>query len=150
MSVEEPKISVELYKPHPGQQIVLDSSARFKVIMAGRRWGKSLISQNRAIETALDGKLVGYITPTYSLAKVFYKDVIRLLPKEIVKSSNQSDLIIELITGGVISFFTGEKPDVLRGRKFHLLIIDEAAYNKDFKESWLRAYRPTLTDFVGE
>lgn len=150
MSTEVTTIEVYLPEPHKYQQLILDSKARFKVIMAGRRFGKSLISQSKATEVMLDGKDVAYMTPTYQLSKVFYDTMIRELPPSVVESSNKSDLTIKLITGGSISFFTGEKPDALRGRKFHLLIVDEAAYIKDFKNAWNNSLRPTLTDYKGE
>lgn len=150
MSTEVTTIEVYLPEPHKYQQIILASTARFKVIMAGRRFGKSLISQSKATEVMLDGKDVAYMTPTYQLSKVFYDTMIRELPPNVVESSNKSDLTIKLITGGSISFFTGEKPDALRGRKFHLVIIDEASYIKDLKSAWNNAIRPTLTDYKGE
>ena len=150
MSTEVTTIEVYLPEPHKHQQTILDSKARFKVIMAGRRFGKSLISQSKATEVMLDGKFVAYVTPTYGLAKVFYDEMLREIPPSIVTSSNKSDLQINLITGGTISFFTGERPDAMRGRKFHLVIIDEASYLKDLKDAWNNAIRPTLTDFKGE
>lgn len=150
MSEEVTTIEVYLPEPHKHQQTILDSKARFKVIMAGRRFGKSLISQSKATEVMLDGKFVAYVTPTYGLAKVFYDEMIREIPPSIIASSNKSDLQINLITGGTISFFTGERPDAMRGRKFHLVIIDEASYLKDLKDAWNAAIRPTLTDFKGE
>lgn len=150
MSTEVTTIEVYLPEPHKYQQIILDSTARFKVIMAGRRFGKSLISQSKATEVMLDGKDVAYMTPTYQLSKVFYDTMISELPPNVVASSNKSDLTIRLITGGSISFFTGEKPDAMRGRKFHLVIIDEAAYLKDLKDAWNNAIRPTLTDYKGD
>lgn len=146
----EDKIEVLLDEPHEGQKLFLNSTARFKVLMCGRRWGKSLICKNVSIDFMLNSKHVAYVTPTYSLAKVFYDDVINMLPQSVIKSSNKSDLTIHLITGGSLSFFTGEKPDVMRGRKFHLVIIDEASYVKDLKNAFNNAIRPTLTDYKGE
>ncbi|HLS53202.1 MAG TPA: terminase family protein [Tissierellaceae bacterium] len=143
-------IEVILNRPHEGQQTFLDSPKRFKVLMCGRRWGKSDISKNLSIDYMLNSKSVAYITPSYQLAKVFYEDVLLILPNELIKSKNKSDLVIELITGGSLSFFTGEKPDALRGRKFHLVIIDEASYVKDLKNAWNNAIRPTLTDYRGD
>jgi len=70
-------------------------------MMAGRRWGKSLISQTIAIRNALDGKLVAYVTPTYQLSKVFFEDILKRLPSEAI-NANKSDLTIEFITGGKI------------------------------------------------
>ena len=149
-TVEGNTIEVTLNRPHEGQQTFLDSPKRFKVLMCGRRWGKSDISKNLSIDYMLNSKSVAYITPTYQLAKVFYEDVLLILPNELIKSKNKSDLVIELITGGSLSFFTGEKPDALRGRKFHLVIIDEASYVKDLKNAWNNAIRPTLTDYRGD
>jgi hypothetical protein len=116
--------------------------------MCGRRWGKSLISQNISIQDALEGKLVAYITPTYQLAKVFFEDMSNLIPTE-AATINKSDLTFHFVTGGVIRFFTGEKLDNLRGQKFHRAILDEAPYIKNLEQGWLNSIRPTLTDFKG-
>ena len=143
-------MEIILNRPHFGQKEFLNSKARFKVLMCGRRWGKSDISKNLAIRFMLDGQETAYVTPNYQLAKVFYEDILNILPVEVIKSANKSDLIISLITGGTLHFFTGEKPDNFRGRKFHLVIIDEASYVKDLKNAWNNAIRPTLTDYRGE
>jgi hypothetical protein len=143
------KITITLPKPHVGQRSVINSQARFIVLLCGRRWGKSLISQVVSITEALQGKQVAYITPTYQLAKVFFDELIRLLPIE-VADFNKSDLVVKLSTGGVIRFFTGERLDNLRGLKFHRVIIDEASFIPDLQEGWLKAIRPTLTDYKGK
>ena len=142
-------VSIKLNKPHPAQKKVLDSNARFKVLMAGRRFGKSLICQNLSVLDALNKKNVAYITPTYQLAKVFFSELEKIIPAQIV-NTNKSDLIFEFITGGTIRFFTGERLDSLRGMKFHRVIIDEASYISDLEEGWLNSIRPTLTDYQGE
>lgn len=136
-------------KPHPAQQQVLDSPARFKVLMCGRRFGKSLISQIISIQRGASKKRVAYITPTYLLSKIFFTELIKALP-DAVFTANKSDLSIEFIGGGSVRFFTGENLDALRGLKFHLVIIDEASYIANLKEGWPNAIRPTLTDYAGE
>lgn len=117
--------------------------------MCGRRWGKSLISQSIAIENGLANKYVAYVTPTYQLAKVFFDELIKVLPSEVM-SANRSDLTIQFITGGVIRFFTGERLDSFRGLRFHMCIIDEASYIPNLEQGWLNSIRPTLTDFKGK
>lgn len=117
--------------------------------MCGRRWGKSLISQSIAIENGLDNKIIAYVTPTYQLAKVFFDELIKIIPAEII-TSNRSDLTIQFITGGIIRFFTGERLDNFRGLKFHMAIIDEASYIPNLEQGWLNSIRPTLTDFKGK
>jgi phage FluMu gp28-like protein len=143
-------INVNLPKPHDGQNEVLASKARFKVLLCGRRWGKSLISQIIAIVQILWKNQVAYITPTYALSKVFFDEVLKNLPTAIIKTANKTDLRIELITGGSLQFFTGERLDNLRGRKFHYVIIDEASYIPDLQNAWLTSIRPTLTDYEGK
>ncbi len=142
-------VQITLPKPHPGQQKVLDSKARFKVISAGRRFGKSLISQVISIIGIINAKHIAYVTPTYALSKIFFQDILKLIPVKLIKSANKTDLVITLITGGSLSFLTGERLDNFRGRKFHTVIIDEASYIPDLESAWLNSIRPTLTDYKG-
>ena len=135
--------------PHEAQRKVLGSKARFRVLMCGRRFGKSLISQVISSVESLKGQQVAYITPTYHLAKVFFDELCKLLPIE-VAVANRSDLTLKLMTGGTIRFFTGERLDNLRGLKFHYVIIDEASFIPDLENGWLNSIRPTLTDYKGK
>lgn len=135
--------------PHEAQRKVLGSKARFRVLMCGRRFGKSLISQVISSVESLKGQQVAYITPTYHLAKVFFDELCRLLPQE-VAVANRSDLTLKLMTGGTIRFFTGERLDNLRGLKFHYVIVDEASFIPDLENGWLNSIRPTLTDYKGK
>lgn len=143
-----PTTEITLPKPHDGQQNVINSPARFKVVMCGRRWGKSLISKSLSIEDILHGKQVAYITPTYQLAKIFFDEIATLLPNNLFKT-NRSDLVVSSINGGNLRFFTGEKLDNLRGLKFHRVIIDEASFISDLENGWNNSIRPTLTDYKG-
>jgi hypothetical protein len=137
---------IELPEPHFNQQKILDSNARFIVVMCGRRFGKSELSQVRIITSALKGERVAYITPTYKLAKTFFERLTSVIPFE----SNRSNLILNFPNGGTIEFFTGERLDNLRGRKFHLVVIDEASFIPDLETGWLNSIRPTLTDYKGK
>ena len=142
-------MEIILPTPHLAQRKVLESNARFRVLMCGRRFGKSLISQVISTIESLNGRHVAYITPTYNLAKVFFDELCHIIPVDI-SSVNRSDLTIKLITGGSINFFTGERLDNLRGRKFHYVIIDEASFITNLEDGWLNSIRPTLTDYQGK
>jgi len=113
--------------------------------MAGRRFGKSELSQIEIIVNALQGKNVAYITPTYQLARVFFEQLIKVVLFE----SNKSELSIKFPNDGSVEFFTGERLDNLRGRKFHLVVIDEASFIPNLEDGWLNSIRPTLTDYKG-
>lgn len=136
---------IELPTPHINQQKILQAERRFIVVMCGRRFGKSELSQILCITEALKGGQVAYVTPTYGLAQVFFERLAKVLPFK----NNISKLKIYCPNEGSIEFFTGERLDNLRGRKFHLVIIDEAAFISDLEDGWNNSIRPTLTDYEG-
>ena len=139
-------MQIYLPTPHINQQKILESDKRFRVVMCGRRFGKSELSQILAVSYAVKGLQVAYITPTYKLAKVFFGRLTESLPFP----KNKSDLKIDFTNGGQVEFFTGERLDNLRGRKFHLVIIDEASFIPDLENGWNNSIRPTLTDYKGK
>lgn len=130
---------------HTNQQQIFDNKTRFRVILCGRRFGKSELSQVEIICKAVEGQQVAYITPTYKLAKTFFEKLTQSVPFE----NNKSDLIINFPNGGKVEFFTGERLDNLRGRKFHFVVIDEASFIPNLEDGWLNSIRPTLTDYKG-
>ena len=138
-------MQIVLPEAHVSQQVILDNSTRFRVVLCGRRFGKSELAQIEIILAAFKGHQVAYITPTYQLARTFFSKLIQLIPFE----SNKSDLIIQFPNGGSIEFYTGERLDNLRGRKFHFVVIDEASFIPNLEEGWLNSIRPTLTDYKG-
>lgn len=139
-------MQIQLPKPHENQVKILEDKSRFRVVMCGRRFGKSELSQIEIIQNALFGKNVAYITPTYKLAKTFFDKLSKAVPFE----SNRSDLFIKFPNEGSVEFFTGERLDNLRGRKFHLAVVDEASFIPDLEDGWLNSIRPTLTDYKGK
>lgn len=140
---------MELDLPHTSQDEVLRQRARFNVLSAGRRWGKSVIAINLLIEAALLGKKCGYFGPTYKLINEVYRELKQRIEGAIIQSNDQEKRI-ELLSGGVIECWSLQRRDSGRGRKYHLVVVDEAAFVKDLKECWTEAIRPTLTDYKGD
>ncbi|MDY0906582.1 terminase large subunit domain-containing protein [Pedobacter sp. CFBP9032] len=145
-------VKVRLPQPHRGQREVLKAleTKRYITLNNGRRWGKSLLCQIISVVYMFQGKSVGYITPTYNLGKKFFDDILKFIPEQTIKKANISDLTIELLNGGKLEFYTGEKLDNVRGSKFHLLIVDEAAYIKNLKDGWEGAMSNALIDYDPE
>lgn len=150
MSEYEKPTKVILPRPHAGQKAVLESSAKWRVLCCGRRWGKSVVCQILSIETMLKGGSVCYLTHIYSLADSFLEDFTRLIPHELIISLNKSKLSINLTTGGSIQFFSGESPKGIRGRQFDRVIIDEAAHIPDLENIWTGTIMPTLATTNGD
>jgi hypothetical protein len=143
------EVLVTLPTPHVGQRQVLRSTARWRVLRAGRRWGKSLVAQDEGIKRLLRGERVAYVAPVFKMCKKFFRLFCRKIPKSLIAETNKSDLEISLITGGYIVFHSGEAIDNIRSDKFHFVIVDEAAFIKDFESAWNESIRPTLTDYKG-
>lgn len=93
---------------------------------------------------------VAYVTPDHRKNREFFDAVLKYLPARIVEKDNKSDLSIKLITGGSLTFFSGNSLDQFRGSAFDLVICDEAAFIADLGTMWKRAILPTLLDRDGE
>lgn len=139
-----------VFNVHPGQKEVMHFKSRFKVIVAGRRWGKSKLAAVTLVQAAASRakSLVWYVAPTYGMCKsIMWPDLIEIIPKKWIKKSNETIQFIELVNGSRIELKGCDKPDSLRGVGLHFLVIDEAQDIK--KETWTTVLRPTLSDKQG-
>ena len=134
---------------HEGQKALYAKRGRFNRARCGRRFGKTVMMQAIAVNSAVRGNYVGWFAPKYkTLAEAFYE--INLMVKPLILSSSKIDGVIRLKNGGRIDFWSLENDQAGRSRRYHDVIIDEAAFAKDnMLEIWSRAIEPTLLDFVG-
>ena len=110
---------------------VFQSRDRFRVLVAGRRFGKSYLSCIELIRGAIDkpGETFFYCAPTYRMAKdIAWKTLKQLVPPKWVKQKNESDLKIELVNGSMIELKGTENAMALRGRSLSGCVLDEAAF----------------------
>lgn len=123
---------------------------RFKVVVAGRRCGKSNFAIKKTIAEALQapkGSAVLYLAPTLAQARQIAFDAIMDQARDFIKGSNVNNLDITLTNGIKIHIRSGENPDSLRGLKLAFAVIDEAAFIKE--DVWTRIVRPALADLKG-
>ena len=139
---------IQLVRPHPAQQQILDEASRFNVVALGRRAGKSTLAQHLLADVALHAKPAGYFAPTYKLLAEFWREV-RAVLEPVTRMKSEQDHRLELITGGTLECWSLDDPDPARGRKYALIVLDEAAMVRDLLEIWQLALRPTLTDLAG-
>ena len=138
-------------KLHDAQkQIALDPH-RFRVVCAGRRFGKTVvvIDQMKA-RAAIPNSRIAYIAPTYQQARDICWMELRRDCEQAAKAINESRLEITLVNGSSIVLRGWENIETLRGQKFDLIVIDEIAMMRNFWEMWQEVIRPTLTDTKGE
>ena len=141
-------VEVRVHRLHPGQRTIADHPARFRVVMCGRRFGKSALGIRLACDAALAGQPVGWFAPSYKLALEAWREVCDRL-KDVTQRVSEQDKRLELITGGVVEVWTLDTPDPARGRKYGLVVIDEAGIAPNLTEIWQAAIRPTLVDLGG-
>ena len=129
---------------------VFNCNKRFRVLVAGRRFGKSYLSCIELIRGAINrpGETYFYCAPTYRMAKdIAWKELKRLVPRIWIKSKNETDLRIELINGSTIELKGTENAMALRGRSLAGVVLDEAAFMD--REVWAEVIRPALADKQG-
>ena len=135
---------------HIAQQNVADSEARWKILCAGRRFGKTRLGVQLCIETALAGGRAWWVAPTFSIARVGWRDIAasaKSFPKEIEPKVSLANMQIDLANGGSIAVRSADNPQRLRGEGLDFLVMDEAAFVKP--EVWAEVLRPTLTERRG-
>lgn len=142
----KPKYKVKLPQLHEGQTDVAMSNARFKVLAAGRRWGKTRLGVWLCLEQAWKGGRSWWIAPTYSMALEGWKDLrnIGIEHGTIIKESEKT-IITPL--GGMVSIKSADNPDRLRGAGLDFVVLDECAFMKE--NTWAEVVRPTLTERQG-
>lgn len=142
-------VRLTLPRPHAAQRRVVDEARRFNVVDCGRRFGKTTLGVDRILEPALNGRPVGWFAPTYKILIPAYRELANLLDP-ITSRRNDSERRIELITGGVVEFWSLDDPDGCRGRAYARIVIDEAARVTYLERAWNEVIRPTLTDYQGD
>jgi phage terminase large subunit-like protein len=157
MSDQEFRVSL-----HPGQAAIFNSPARFKVVAAGRRFGKSHhAAAMLAIEALRETNAAGYqltqehgvyyVAPTFDQAKRIMWPKLRMMlgkaPEGYIVNENVNDGWLELVNGRRIYIRGADNPDSLRGIALSFVVLDEYA---DMKPNvWHEIIEPALMDVEG-
>lgn len=133
-------------EPIPIQLALLTSPARFKVVPAGRRSGKTERAKRHIVKECMSNPngLYFIAAPTYAqVKKIYWQDLKKLaltaLPGFKV---SESELIITFPQGAELHLIGLDKPNRIEGIPWDGGIIDEAAYIK--KEAWVTSIAPAL------
>ena len=136
---------------HPAQLEIFNSTARFKVVSAGRRFGKSRLAAWILIIKALqsESKDVFYIGPTFQQAKDIMWNMLKELlhGTDLIETTHENTATMKLHNGRRISLKGSDRPDTLRGVGLAYVVLDEYASMK--VEVWEQIIRPTLSDVKG-
>ena len=148
--------TVSLPKPLPHQLPVLLSPARHKVVVCGRRWGKTstgLLATVRghgpnrgSLIGAIDGGTIWWIGPTFPITSSIWRQLKKAASNAWTDKS-EMDKRIEFPGGGSITVKSADNPDSLRGEGLDGLVVDESAFVSE--QAWKAALRPALADKQG-
>lgn len=133
----------------PWQQEVYEDRARFKVIAAGRRTGKSRLAAWKLIIEGLAAKKgqIFYVAPTQGQARDIMWDLLLELGHDVITGKHVNNLQITLVNGTKISLKGADRPETMRGISLKYLVMDEYADMKP--EVWEQILRPALADLRG-
>lgn len=132
------------------QQKIFSDNSRFRVVSAGRRFGKTFLSMYEIARIArYPNKNIFYVAPTYRQGKqIIWEDLKQqLIQRRWVKKINESELTISLVNGSRISVRSADNPDSMRGVSLDFAVLDECAFMD--KSVWTEVLRPTLSDKQG-
>jgi hypothetical protein len=130
---------------------------RFRALRCGRRFGKTEFAKAWIAQGLIEGQECAWLAPQRMMWSEVFSDLMRLLGP-IVMVGSRSDGVIRFSTGGRLDFYSLENPIVGRGKRYHRMVIDEAAFAKNGDNRlddsmiaiWEKALKPTLIDFAGE
>ncbi len=143
------QIEIKLPVFHPGQVRAFEVFRRNKYVAGccGRRWGKTDLAESVAVTYVAKGRQVGWFAPSHKIMNEAYNDIVFRLG-EAVSRSSKVEGVVRTITNGRVDFWSLENEKAGRSRKYHLVIIDEAAFAKDTMATiWDQAIEPTLLDY---
>jgi len=150
-------------RPHPEQARLWKSRARFRVVPAGRRSGKTELvgkrqmvlrciqchDQSSQYYRASEDPRFFVSAPTRDQAKrIYWEDLKRLTAKAwLAKPPNESQLILNYITGAELHVLGMDRPERVEGTPWDYGLLDE--YGNMKKHTWGAHVRPALSDRKG-
>jgi phage terminase large subunit len=140
------------YKPRDQIRAFHNRKERFAIIVAHRRFGKTVAAINDLIRSCFEidrpNVRVAYIAPYLSQAKAVAWDYALEFTRDIPEIKvNHSELRIDFLNGARFRLFGADNYNAMRGLYFDAVVLDEMA---DFPASaWSNVIRPALADRRG-
>jgi predicted phage terminase large subunit-like protein len=152
--MSESKVNAYLPTFHNAQIEIAQHEARFKVVAAGRRFGKGVLAVCAAFLYASKGGHCRFVSPSYQsdsfhAAWAIATSLADQIPG-IETKLQKKEFSFSALGGGWFQFRTAEEPDSLRGEGIDFVAFDEAAHIADLKDTWQKCVRPSLMDHAGD
>src|SRR5262245_57283716 len=131
----------------------MNSTARFRVVPAGRRSGKTECAKRHTVICAMEG--TAYDDPRFALCaptrdqakRIYWNDLKALVPPALVSYKSESLLFIELINGSSVHVVGMDRPERIEGTPWDGIVLDE--YGNMREKAWTENVRAALMDRHG-
>lgn len=148
-------------KLHEHQRTIFDDETRYKVVAAGRRFGKSyLAAVTLFVEAAKNHKVLStgekvdlaleevyYVAPTFEQGKKILWPLLKEIGGDLIATKYENTGTLTLVNGWRISIKGSDRPDSLRGVGLSYVVLDEYAFMKE--EVWEMIIMPALARTEG-
>lgn len=148
-------------KLHSRQEQIYVDNHRFKVVAAGRRFGKSYLAavillvegartskiRSDGVEVDLMLEEVFYVGPTFEQAKRILWPVLQEIGGDLIAAKHEQTGVLTLVNGRRVSIKGSDRPDNLRGTGLSYVVMDEYAFMKP--EVWEKIIQPQLARAEG-
>lgn len=146
---------------HDHQLKIFHDPTRFKVVAAGRRFGKSYLAavtlfvaaaedtkvRSDGVEVDLSLEKVYYVAPTFTQGKAIIWPLLKLVGHDLIAQSYENEATLRLINGREICIKGADRPDSLRGTGLSHVVMDEYAFMRE--EVWEVIIYPQLARSEG-
>ena len=139
--------TIKGYTPHLKQKeihnSIINESYKYYILNIGRQFGKTMLGINQMLYWAINHKgcNIAWVTPIYKQSKKVFDEMEKVTKSSGLFEYNRSDLTISAFNSQ-IQFFSGERPDNIRGNTFDYLIVDEMAFTRP--ELWSEVLSATV------
>jgi hypothetical protein len=143
------------YVPHPAQQLIHDSLARFKILNCGAGFGKDrclinefilqygkLMSEDRSL-TQLEPRVHGFlIAPNYKLSEQIWRELLAYFPKEWTEQVWEGSKTLRTKPlddnggYGLIEVRSADDPNALVSVGLDIVLVTEASRIADLERVW--------------
>jgi hypothetical protein len=137
-------------KLRPRQAQAFRCEKRFIIVVAGRRWGKTMLALCWLVVNAFSGnnRTLYYVAPNCRQARrIAWALLQQMIPGTARRCTSQLQLSIELLNGSMIQLHGASNPDSLRGVGLDFVVLDEFADMAS--DIWPSVIRPMLADRRG-
>jgi hypothetical protein len=133
------------------QQEIADCETRFRVVLAGRRGGKTFLAMREVCRFASKPNSVVWMLANsrQQIKSLCWTKLKKKLSKlNWIEDTNESELTIKLKNNSQICLKSAEQGDNLRGESISFICVDEFC-DIDIENIWHQIIRPSLSDKRG-